>query len=389
MLSLDRGLLGPRTARRPALAGGGWASRALGPGFLLVAAGVLAACHYPTPAATTAPTGTAAADLETAVALLYTPTARQRTPDPQATPTPSAAGPPLVLTGCSNRATFVADVSIPDDTVFSPGASFTKTWRLRNNGTCPWTVDYALVFSSGDAMGGPASVPLGSFVPPGSEADISADLVAPSSHGTYRGNWLLRAASGDVFGIGSYANQPFWVQVIVGPTPTPLAGGSVVYSFADQVCAAEWRSGVGLLPCPGTESDPNGFIVLRDAPRFENGVTEDEPALYTHPQDSADGVISGRFPALTVPPGAHFRTIIGCAWGAEACGVLFQLNYRIGDSPLQNLGQWIETYDGDWRVVDVDLSPLAGQTVTFSLAALANGSPDQDRAYWLGPIIVR
>ena len=30
---------------------------------------------------------------------------------------------------------FVADVTIPDNTNMKPGQSFTKTWRVRNNGT--------------------------------------------------------------------------------------------------------------------------------------------------------------------------------------------------------------------------------------------------------------
>ena len=37
---------------------------------------------------------------------------------------------PLVVT----RHAFVADVTVPDGTIFSPGAAFTKTWRLKNAG---------------------------------------------------------------------------------------------------------------------------------------------------------------------------------------------------------------------------------------------------------------
>ena len=29
---------------------------------------------------------------------------------------------------------FIADVTVPDGTAFSPGATFTKTWRLKNIG---------------------------------------------------------------------------------------------------------------------------------------------------------------------------------------------------------------------------------------------------------------
>jgi hypothetical protein len=32
---------------------------------------------------------------------------------------------------------FVTDVTVPDNTAYLPGASFNKTWRLRNTGTTP------------------------------------------------------------------------------------------------------------------------------------------------------------------------------------------------------------------------------------------------------------
>ena len=42
----------------------------------------------------------------------------------------SAFPPPQVL--CTNDAAFVADVTVPDNTVVLPGTRFTKTWRFRN-----------------------------------------------------------------------------------------------------------------------------------------------------------------------------------------------------------------------------------------------------------------
>ena len=40
--------------------------------------------------------------------------------------------------GCTLRATFVADVTVPDDTVYDKEEDFVKTWRIRNSGTCRW-----------------------------------------------------------------------------------------------------------------------------------------------------------------------------------------------------------------------------------------------------------
>lgn len=364
----------------------------------LAVAAALASCNFPPPGAN--PLFDATAALETAVSRLFTQSA-PGTPSPAAGLPPSGTAPGLpgsipgeptvtpIATGCIDRASFIADLTVVDDTAFAPGAAFTKTWRLRNNGTCGWAPDYALVFAGGEDMHGPASTALGRSVPPGGEIDLSISQIAPDGPGTHRGNWQLMNSDGRRFGIGPSGDLPFWVQIIVGSTPTPGPINSTVYSFIDHVCEAEWRSQAGLLPCPGSEDDPNGFVIVRNSPRFENGTTDDEPAIYTHPQWTPDGVISGRFPPVYVPDGTRLLLLIGCAWNSPACNVTFQVNYRLADGPLQNLGQWTEIYDGQWRVVEVDLSALAGQSVSFILAVTANGDFTQDRAYWLTPVIVR
>ena len=120
-----------------------------------------------------------------------------------------------------NLARFVADVNIPDGTDFNPGDGFVKTWRLQNVGSCDWTSGYDIVFSSGDAMGAPSAVQLTtSVVPTGGTVDVSVSLVAPDDPGTYRGNWKLRDAADQVFGIQSAGE--FWVEIdVLAPTDTP------------------------------------------------------------------------------------------------------------------------------------------------------------------------
>jgi hypothetical protein len=143
-------------------------------------------------------------------------------PTPTLTPPPAASATPA---GCADRAAFVGDVTIPDKTRLAPGAAFVKTWRLRNSGTCTWDSTYALVFAGGDAMSGPAWLSLAGLVQPGSTVDVSVSLAAPAANGAYRGSWLLRNGKGVLFGIGSDARQPFWVQIVVGPEPTPAITG--------------------------------------------------------------------------------------------------------------------------------------------------------------------
>jgi hypothetical protein len=117
---------------------------------------------------------------------------------------------------CTDLITFVSDVSIPDNTNFGPNASFTKTWRLKNSGTCTWTTDYVTTFVSGDQMSAVYPVKLPNTVPPGNNVDVSVNMVSPATNGTYKGNWSLKNPSGRVFGLGVTGDIPFWVQIVVG-----------------------------------------------------------------------------------------------------------------------------------------------------------------------------
>jgi hypothetical protein len=112
-------------------------------------------------------------------------------------------------TVCNPNGKFVKDVTIPDGTEFNPGATFVKVWRMRNTGNCPWEAGTKLVFSSGDQMDGPAEVTVTTPVAPNTEVDISVDLKAPDTPGTYQGKWQLRDSGGTFFG------GAVWVKIVV------------------------------------------------------------------------------------------------------------------------------------------------------------------------------
>lgn len=128
--------------------------------------------------------------------------------------TPSLAVQPTSAAGSCYGLTFVSDVTIPDNTNMTPGQQFTKTWRVRNSGTCEWQTGFRLNFTGGEAMGG-SSVSLSSAVQPGNTADISVNLTAPNTAGTYRGNWRMANASGSYFG-----DEIFLVIVVGNATAT-------------------------------------------------------------------------------------------------------------------------------------------------------------------------
>jgi len=126
---------------------------------------------------------------------------------------------PMAITegSCIYQATFIKDVSVPDNTVYAPGTSFTKTWRVRNDGTCDWgSRGYALsslAFVRGDPLGAPEGVILPADIPPGTIVDISIAMKAPTTPGTYRSEWKM-SGTGLLVGVGSN-DAPLYVQIIV------------------------------------------------------------------------------------------------------------------------------------------------------------------------------
>lgn len=115
---------------------------------------------------------------------------------------------PTSAANCTNAMAFVNDVSIPDGTSFAPGKSFTKTWRVKNTGTCEWTTGYTIVFTAGDHMNGQTtSIPKN--VQPGQTVDISVNMIAPNANGNYGGYWQLRSQYGYNFG------QTLWLKIKV------------------------------------------------------------------------------------------------------------------------------------------------------------------------------
>ena len=168
--------------------------------------------------------GTVAAINATRVAEPTTPAPSLTSEPPTATPIPETATPipPTPTTGtagCTDIATFVSDVTYPDNSPVEAGTGFVKTWRLRNSGTCTWTSSYALVFDHGDKMAGSDVSPLAGAVPPGSTVDLSVSLTAPAAPGTYQGYWKLRNNAGVLFGLGG--SGAFFVKIVVPGTPTP------------------------------------------------------------------------------------------------------------------------------------------------------------------------
>jgi hypothetical protein len=166
-----------------------------------------AALSSPTPL----PTITTPASPEATFAEVSASTAIRSTTMLPETPAPTE-------TACTNRAAFIRHLTVNDHTAFMPGISFGKMWRIQNTGTCTWTTEYTLVFSGGESMGAPDSVPLPQEVKPGETVDLRVSMIAPEKPQEYNGQWMLRAPWGETFGVGETADQALVVLIVVRPS---------------------------------------------------------------------------------------------------------------------------------------------------------------------------
>ena len=138
-------------------------------------------------------------------------------PDTSSSPAEEPSGVPAMATSepvspslstCVEDVQFLADVTVPDGTVFGPHEVFTKTWRVRNAGSCDWA-GYRIAFGGGEPMGTEETQPTAGrsvrdqilpHTPAGQELDISVEMVAPGEPGDYAGYWHILAPGGAVRG---------------------------------------------------------------------------------------------------------------------------------------------------------------------------------------------
>lgn len=167
----------------------------------------------------------------TQTASAVTPMALTQTPIPAtATPVPATASQTPVPTAVSHCdwISFIKDVTIPDGAQLSPGEVFTKVWRLQNRGTCTWTPDYDVVFYGGAQMSG-TTMQIPGYIAPGQSVDVAVTFTAPSTPGHYVGYWILRNASGALFGTGAAADESFYVDIYVKDLPHGEVTGNICY----------------------------------------------------------------------------------------------------------------------------------------------------------------
>ena len=149
--------------------------------------------------------------LPTDISLTSTPDAS--TPAAAGTASTAAAG------SCKDSAVMIEDVTVPDNSLMTRGQKFTKTWRFMNNGKCNWS-GYTIEFFAGDRMSTPNSVPIPA-TDAGKTVDVSVDLIAPATDGSYTGFYILKNDKGETLPVG--IEQSFWLKILIGNvTPAPV-----------------------------------------------------------------------------------------------------------------------------------------------------------------------
>lgn len=143
------------------------------------------------------------------------PTA-QTTANPTAgTPVPTTAPTEAAGAKCF-QFDFLGDVNFPPGTVVKPGTKFSKTWTVKNTGTCEWTRDYDLVLAGGEAFDTNKRGDIPREVLPGETIDLTIyDMVAPKTEGTYYSYWMIAAPDGARIGYGPGQQWGLGIQLIV------------------------------------------------------------------------------------------------------------------------------------------------------------------------------
>ena len=259
----------------------------------------------------------AAQDAATQNASTSTPLAPIATQTPllfSATLTPLAAPPSPTLPSNAaiskcGSASLVSE-TIPDGTIFKPGAQFTKTWEIKNTSTCAWDTSYKIIFWDGDILGGAYVYNLPQAVGPGQTVPISLILTAPTGEATYTSKWMLQTPDNINFGVGQY-NAPFYAVIAVSASSNPnYAVTSVEYEMVRDPATG----------CPANVTYTAYATVTSNGPlQFKYYWTQSDGHTVKNPDivkiKSAGSVVLSNSWQL------HIATNTGTRWMALAIGI--------------------------------------------------------------------
>ncbi|MEI7579854.1 MAG: CARDB domain-containing protein [bacterium] len=192
------------------------------------------------------------------------------------------AGDNIVETGCTYAAELVEDVALENTTGIAAKTDFSKSWKVKNIGTCDWKGDVQLVFVSGDIIGDEQLI-IVADTKANKTAEISLDLVSPNFEGTYQAIWRLKENEINLFGdalpLTFKVKNP---EAVVTSTPVPQADLIVTDLKAD---VAEVRQDVpfNIVATIKNQGGSNavGFTVAWRSCAYDTCPYQDFPNLVT------------------------------------------------------------------------------------------------------------
>lgn len=109
---------------------------------------------------------------------------------------------------CFNNLDFVDDVTVPDNSFITYGATIDKQWLVENSGTCSWNASYRLKHLGGAELGAPEEIMLFP-ARAGTQATIQIIFTAPFTDGVYESAWQAHDPDNNAFG------DPIYIRITV------------------------------------------------------------------------------------------------------------------------------------------------------------------------------
>jgi hypothetical protein len=206
---------------------------------------------------------------------------------PTAIAQPTATSMPAT-TGCVDAAQYINDDGL-DGTTYAPNTPLTKTWTVKNTGSCTWDNSYMVFQISGTLMTqqpGYWIVHQGQTVAPGQTVNINIGMTSPAENGNYASYWGLKKGNGQLMPIQGGANgNSFYVKIKV--SNGSAAAGKVTAASID----IELEQG-------------SGSICTADSTYFVHAyITADGPTTASYEIGSTAGQIpAGNFQAAGLSP---------------------------------------------------------------------------------------
>lgn len=188
-----------------------------------------------------------------------------------------------------DKATFVGE-NYPDNSVFTPGQTFVKTWEIKNTGSLTWTTAYQLILSAspqGESLSSPSQINFTQETAPGKTVSLSLPLVAPVTPGTYSVYLTIRNERGETVAVDG---GNLWVKIHVcepnQPCDTPTTGGETTasgvtanlasFTYDSQTATVDFCMSVSfhqysLIPAPSLMIDQKTAPFLTGGSDFTSG----------------------------------------------------------------------------------------------------------------------